>query len=123
MRLDTECDVVVAADQPCADSIHAAIDGLRNDLVAEHLDVDAKTVTAVLKQTGSLIGTIDKLRKPGRTLVPYTIPELGDAEAWLADNEILDPEGPDQMFESLSRRSLFRKRRRIISRHSSPTNR
>lgn len=123
MRLDTECDVVVAADQPCADSIHATIGGLRNDLLAEHLDVDAKTVIATLQQTGSLIDTIDKLRKPGRTLVPYTIPELGDTEAWLADNEILDPEGPDQIFEPLSRRGLFRKWRRIIGRHPSPTNR
>src|SRR5690606_13180955 len=121
MRLDTECDVVVAAGQPGADSIHTTIGGLRNDLLAEHLDADAKTVAATLQQTRSLIDTIDTLRKSGRTLVPYTIPELGDTEAWLADNEILDPEGPDQIFEPLSRRGLFRKWHRLIGRHPSST--
>jgi phosphatidylserine/phosphatidylglycerophosphate/cardiolipin synthase-like enzyme len=109
MRLDTECDVIVAADQADSGSARATIANLRDDLLAEHLDVDTRTVTDALQQTGSLIDTIDKLRKPGRTLVPYAIPELNDTEAWLADNEILDPEGPDQIFEPLSRRGLFRK--------------
>ncbi len=30
----------------------------------------------------------------------------------LADNEVLDPEGPDEMFEPLTRRGLFRRPRR-----------
>ena len=31
----------------------------------------------------------------------------------LADHEVLDPEGPEEMFESLTKRSLFRRMRRV----------
>ena len=54
------------------------------------------------------------------------MPELNDVEKWLADNELLDPEGPEEMFKPLSQRGLlrrlgslrhrfqFRKRHRIL---------
>ncbi len=109
MRLDTECDVVVSAGETGVDDTTATIAHIRNDLIAEHLGATPEQVAAVLERTQSLIATIETLRHAGRTLVPYVLPELTGAEAWLADNEILDPEGPDQMFESLSKRGLFRK--------------
>ena len=90
------------------------VEALRDDLLAEHLGVTTDTVAHTLQQTQSLIATIEQLRRPGRTLVPYVIPELSEAEAWLADNEILDPEGPEQFFEPLSRRGLFRKWRTVL---------
>ena len=108
LRLDTECDVVLAADEPGNDRIRETIAAIRNDLVAEHLGVEPKEIAAGLREKRSLIATIEALRGPGRTLVPYELPELNAAEEWLADNEILDPEGPDQIFESLSHRGLFR---------------
>ncbi|RIY02838.1 phospholipase [Aureimonas flava] len=113
MRLDTECDVSVdAALAP--GGTRAGIAAVRDDLLAEHLGVDAARVAETLARTGSLIGTIEALRGPGRSLVPYQAPELNDLEAWLADNKILDPEGPEEMFEPLSRRRslLGRLRRR-----------
>lgn len=108
LRLDTECDVILDVAGDDAGSDRQTIAAIRDDLLAEHLDVGPEKVSATLSETGSLIATIEKLRGNGRTLVPYEIPELSSAEEWLADNEILDPEGPEAMFEPLSRRSLFK---------------
>lgn len=127
MRLDTECDVVVSAAATASTASHGeaservrqAIAGIRDDLLAEHLGVTAAEVASRLADTGSLIAAIESLRGPGRSLVPYVLPELSETEQWLADNEILDPEGPDMVFESLSRRGLFRGWRGLLSRHRS----
>lgn len=117
MRLDTECDVAIdcqaQADADCSD----AIAYIRNDLIAEHLGCTVEKVADSLKKTGSLIQTIEGLRFTGRknakdrrrTLLPYEIPNLSDVEAWLADHEVLDPEGPEEMFEALDERGLFRR--------------
>ena len=42
----------------------------------------------------------------------WQIPDLSDVERWLADNEVLDPEQPGDMFELLSKPGLFRRLRR-----------
>ncbi|CAM3370318.1 phospholipase D-like domain-containing protein [Paracoccus nototheniae] len=113
LRLDTECDVILAAERPGSEATRARITRLRDDLLAEHLARDAQDVAAALDDhDGSLIALIEAQRGPkgqGRTLIPYEIPELSDFEAWLAENEILDPEGPDKIFEPLGKRKgLFR---------------
>ena len=109
LRLDTECDLAIrAADDKTAGCIAA----IRNGLIAEHLGVEQDQVTATIAETGSLIATIERLRGTGKTLRPYEVPDLTAVEAWLADNEILDPEGPEEMFESLEKRGLFRRLRR-----------
>ena len=63
-------------------------------------------------KTGSLIAAIERLRGPGKTLKPYETPDLSSVEQWLAENEALDPEGPEEMFEPFSRRGLFRRLRK-----------
>jgi phosphatidylserine/phosphatidylglycerophosphate/cardiolipin synthase-like enzyme len=110
LRLDTECDVILETD--ANPDIGPAITAIRDDLIAEHLGVPAERVTALIAETGSLIDTIERLRGAGRSLIPYEIPDLGEVEKWLADNEVLDPEGPDEMFEPLTTRGLFRGRLR-----------
>lgn len=112
MRLDTECDVAIDARQQPNDTISARIRTIRDSLIAEHLGVDAERVTQRIAESGSLIATIEALRGNARSLVRYTVPELSSVEQWLADNEVLDPEGPSEMFEPLSQRSLFRGWRR-----------
>lgn len=117
MRLDTECDISVdcAEDRVCS----AAIAGIRNGLLAEHLGLPREAVERSLEKTGSLIRTIESLRFTGRknardrrsSLRPYTVPELSTVEKWLADNEVLDPEGPE-LFETLASRGLFRNLRK-----------
>lgn len=113
LRLDTECDVIAMAENAAA---RATVTAVRDDLIAEHLDLPPEEVTAQIAACGSLIAAVEALCRPdprqgggeGRTLVPYVLPELGALEEWLADNEILDPDGPEMMFESLSKRGLFR---------------
>ncbi len=66
---------------------------------------------AELLRKQALARKFDKLVivAPPKTLVPYQVPDLTSVEEWLADNEVLDPEGPDEMFEALSKRGLFRR--------------
>ncbi|WP_408988222.1 phospholipase D-like domain-containing protein [Sphingomonas sp. SUN039] len=112
MRLDSECDVIVDAGPDGDSRLTTAISTLRDDLLAEHLGVPLSKVTATLAETGSLIATVERLRGSGRTLVPFCEPNLSAVEAWLADHEVLDPEGPEEMFEALSARGLFRRLRK-----------
>ncbi|RMC37324.1 phospholipase D-like domain-containing protein [Paracoccus alkanivorans] len=108
LQLDTECDVLLSSDEEGNESLRDEIAAVRNDLLAEHLGTTQEEVAARLEETGSLIATIEALRGGGRTLVPYEIPELSGIEEWLADNEILDPNGPDEIFETPARRGLFK---------------
>lgn len=126
LRLDTECDVTIDAavsNNPVETA--SVIAAIRNGLVAEHLGVSRDLVGAQLKATGSLIETIATLQTGGRSLRDYVLPELSSLGEWLADTKLLDPEGPDEMFEPLSRRTslLFhlRHRRRISSRRKATT--
>lgn len=107
MGLDTECDVTIDAGDEGADAIRAIRDGL----IAEHLGLPVATVAAEIDARGSLISTIEALRGEGRSLRPYEVPDLGAIEAWLADNEVLDPESPSEMFEATAKRGLFRRLR------------
>ena len=108
MRLDTECDVTI--DARLDGNAHAAlgIARIRSGLLAEHLDVSPDRIDGVFAETGSLIRTIDSLRSSGRSLVPYQVPDLHDVEKWLADNEVLDPNGPSEMLENLTQGKLLR---------------
>ncbi|MEN2787490.1 phospholipase D-like domain-containing protein [Sphingomonas qilianensis] len=106
MRLDTECDVTIDADHG-AD--RACIISIRDGLIAEHLGVAPELVAARIIETGSLIAAIEGLRGEGRSLIDYEVPDVGAVEKWLADNEVLDPEGPAEMFEGFSKRGLFRR--------------
>lgn len=108
MRLDTECDVTIDAAMEGNAQARVAIARLRSGLLAEHLDVSAERIEQVFSKTGSLIQTVEALRSPGRSLIPYQVPDLNDVEKWLADNEVLDPDGPDEMFENLTQGKLLR---------------
>ena len=116
MRLDTECDVILSADEPGNAGLSDGITALRDDLLAEHLGVAPQAVMAKIAETGSLIAAVEALRGPGRSLVPYEIPELSGFAEWLAENEILDPNGPDEIFESTAKRGLFKGWERLRTR-------
>ena len=109
MRLDTECDIVLSAERTGEDDVGRRITDLRDDLMAEHLGLPPAEMTAAIARHGGLIAAIEAERRPrgeGRTLIPYELPELNGFVEWLAENEILDPDGPDQIFESPSKRGL-----------------
>jgi phosphatidylserine/phosphatidylglycerophosphate/cardiolipin synthase-like enzyme len=108
MRFDRECDVALEASG--SEQVRAWIATLRTDLIAEHLGTSENAVLSEYAQSRSMIMAIEKLRKPRqrRTLIPYQTPPITDLEKWLADNEILDPEGPEELFEPIENRGLFR---------------
>lgn len=111
MRLDSECDVLVAAEREERNEDRQSITALRETLLAEHLGLSPNRIADLVDRHGGLIPMIEATRRPpgtGRSLVPYELPELTGFEKWLAENEILDPDGADRIFEPLSRRSLFR---------------
>lgn len=110
MRLDTECDVTIDATVDGRPEITERIRFIRNDLLQEHLGVTSRKLANALEREGSLIGAIEALRGKGKSLVRYETEDLNSVEAWLADNEVLDPEGPEEMFESMTKRGLFRRR-------------
>ncbi|MES2174190.1 MAG: phospholipase D-like domain-containing protein [Pseudomonadota bacterium] len=109
MRLDTECDICIDTQLPGNDGRQAIILKIRDDLIAEHLDLPAERVSTVIAERGLVAGIEELRQKPGRTLRPYVTPDLNDVQAWIADNEVLDPEGPEEMFEAVSERGLFRR--------------
>ena len=116
MRLDTECDVSVDAARHPDRQLDDTIAKIRNGLLAEPLDLPVARVAAVMVLTGSIIRTIERLRRDGRSLRPYLIPDLPAVDAWLAENEVLDPESPEEMFEPLSGGGLLRRLRPALVR-------
>ncbi|PYB70662.1 phospholipase D-like domain-containing protein [Rhizobium wuzhouense] len=113
MRFDRECDVALEAGG--SEQVSLRIAAFRNDLLAEHLDTTPKAVEEAIRERGSLLAAIEMVRaknaESGRaTLKPYETPDISDIEKWLADNEILDPEGADAVFEPIEKRGLFRGR-------------
>ena len=112
LRLDTECDVAIDAMVPGNEEVRHTIRGLRDDLIAEHLGAEPDEVTRVIEESGSIIQGIEQLRRSGRSLHPYEPPPLTGVGTFLAEKELLDPEGPDRTLEPLARRNLFRRLRR-----------
>jgi phosphatidylserine/phosphatidylglycerophosphate/cardiolipin synthase-like enzyme len=100
MRLDTECDVAIEVTD---EDTRACVARIRDGLIAEHIDRTPEEVAATLADSGSLIATIEQLRGPARTLRDYVTPDLSSVEAWLAENEVLDPEDPQDLFETSDR--------------------
>ncbi|MFN3719003.1 MAG: phospholipase D-like domain-containing protein [Rhizobium rhizophilum] len=113
MRFDQECDVALEAGG--SEDLSSKITNFRNDLLAEHLDATPEAVDQTIRECGSLIAAIEMLRQKNEkagtaTLKPYETPAISDLEEWLADHEILDPEGSEAVFEPIEKRGLFRGR-------------
>lgn len=89
MGLDSECDLAIEARD---EAQRAAIAGLRDRLLAEHLGVAPEAVTETLEREGSLFRTVEKLTREDRFLAPIedeaayddavstTVRDLADAE-------------------------------------------
>ncbi|HWV60341.1 MAG TPA: phospholipase D-like domain-containing protein [Sphingopyxis sp.] len=106
MGLDSECDVTIDTALPANAGVEPVIRRLRESLIAEHLDVDPAEVARRFDEAGSLIATIEALRGDGRSLELLDLTKPGPFDEFIADNELLDPTSPDDMFESLTERGL-----------------
>lgn len=108
--LDSECDLFIDVARPANAHAGDAIRALRHSLLAEHCGLEPSTVCALLESCGSMARMIDNAPRDGqKTLRLFELPELGEMEQALADNAVLDPESPEEMFEPIGgRRGLFR---------------
>ncbi|WP_245293340.1 phospholipase D-like domain-containing protein [Mongoliimonas terrestris] len=109
---DTECDLALEAGGA---AVRAVIRGLRADLLGEHLAVEPEAVDAAMAAAGgSLIGAIEALRGPDRSLRPFEAPDCGPIQSELADSMTLDPESarPGALSRRLSRFRLPNVRRK-----------
>ena len=117
LGLDSECDVTIDAALPANGGIEPVIRCLRERLIAEHLGADPDDVARRFEGTGSIIDTIEALRGGGgRTLEWLDLVQPGPLDDFIADNELLDPENPDAMFENIAERGLKKNWHRGLSR-------
>lgn len=112
MGLDSECDVTIDAALAANADTPPIIRRLRESLIAEHLGVDPDVVARRFDATNSLIDTIETLRGSGRSLERIDLTQPGPFDDYIAENELLDPESPDAMFESFGESRLRRSWRR-----------
>ena len=92
MSFDSECNLALAADGSAQRA--DIIAGLRNKLLAEHLDCTQQQVAEKLRETGSLLSTIQHLGSDERSL--KELPLDGDPAEWqyLPGDLVADPEKP-----------------------------
>ena len=110
MGLDTECDVFIDAARPGNGHAKPAITGIRVTLLAEHTGLTCEEVEAGLAANPSMIALIEGAPRRGKYLEPFALRPLSDAEKAVADNALLDPERPGELFEPFTaRRGLFRR--------------
>jgi len=110
MGMDSEADVFIDAARPGNGHIVPAITRLRHSLLAEHCGMKIPKVAELLDLYGSMAALIDAAPRQGKRLEPFALRPLTDAEKAVADNALLDPERPEELFEPLSgNRGLFRK--------------
>lgn len=115
MGLDSECDLLLDCRLPANAGCTETIAALRTRLMAEHLGVEEDVVAARFEKTGSLIETIESLKGSGKTLELLEFEEPDALEDFIAENELLDPERPEEMFELPEKRGLFRRWRGVFA--------
>lgn len=89
--LDTECDIAIEAQNG---DCRSAIAGLRNRLIAEHVEAREEEIAAALSESGSLIAAIDQFNIQRRGLRTLDVRiDKGDTEpVWGTD--LVDPRKP-----------------------------
>ncbi len=109
MGLDSECDLFIDAARPGNDHARAPIRRLRIALLAEHCGMEREEVEAELARHGSMFELIENAPRVRKQIDPFVLRPLTDAEKAVADNALLDPERPGELFEPFSKRGLFRR--------------
>ena len=113
LGLDSECDIFIDCDRPGNESACANIKALRATLLAEHCGLSTERVAQLLDDGTSMRDIIAQPSGNGRTLDRLKLPNLDDTEKAIADNAVLDPENPDEMFEPFSSPGLFARVRNL----------
>lgn len=91
MGLDTECDLAIRSDG--RKDLRKAAQGLRAQLLGEHLGSQPAAVQVAIERSGSVHAAIESLSNPQRTLQPLTeLPDVSDAVLNVVS--VADPERP-----------------------------
>ena len=110
MGLDSECDVFIDAARPGNGHVVPVITRIRHKLLAEHCGVTEEEMAGLLAGQTSMANAIELATSNGKRLEPFVLRPLTEAEKTVADNGLLDPERPEEMFEPIGRRrGLFRR--------------
>jgi len=115
MGLDSECDVVVESAGEAR--VAAAITRLRDDLLAEHLDVPRAEVETALAGGERLTAVVERLRAGGGRLEPLSIPEEQTLDAVVPDAAFIDLERPaatEELLRQVLADQPVRDRRRTV---------
>jgi phospholipase D1/2 len=92
MSLDTECDVVVSAEDN--QRTISKIREIRHRLISEHLGITPQKYTEIENDKGSMISAIESLNSNTPTLAPLK-PTINEKEVKkIAEMKIIDPEEP-----------------------------
>jgi phosphatidylserine/phosphatidylglycerophosphate/cardiolipin synthase-like enzyme len=110
MGLDSECDVFIDKARPANAHVGDQIRDLRHSLIAEHCGIPIEQAAAELERHGSMIAMIDAMPKTGKHLDTLPLQDISETERALASAAVLDPERPEEMFEPMNRRGLFRRK-------------
>ncbi len=113
LGLDSECDIFIDCERPGNESACTSIKALRASLLAEHCGLSPERVTQLLDAGTSMRQIIERERGNGPELRLLDLPELDETEKAIAENAILDPENPDEMFEPFSSPGLFARVRKL----------
>lgn len=97
--LDTECDVALEAEN---DAHRGAVIGLRNRLIAEHLDADEAEVARAIEETGSLFAAVERFNIKERGLREHSVPKDKGGTTALPATEVLDPRRPFLPFQRIA---------------------
>jgi len=92
MGLDSECDLAIEASP--GSETQNAIKRFREQLLAEHLDVQVDELAEAMPRKGSLIKTIERLRGGTRTLQRLDTEIDPEIEQMVPESALLDPEQP-----------------------------
>jgi phospholipase D1/2 len=96
MGYDSECDLVIESEDDPA--VAKRIAHIRDDLLAEHLDLPEDAVRDALADGGSMIALVDRVSATnGRRLVPLPMRELSQDEEMLAESNLADPLRPGRL--------------------------
>jgi phospholipase D1/2 len=95
MSLDTECDLAIESRGD--ERVSAAIRGLRNGLMAEHLGVTTDAVEQALARHGRLIPAVESLAGGNRTLTIFETPDNEKLDELILEDSLLDPAEPLDM--------------------------
>jgi phosphatidylserine/phosphatidylglycerophosphate/cardiolipin synthase-like enzyme len=113
LGLDSECDIFIDCDRPGNESACANIKALRASLLAEHCGLSPERVAQLLDAGTSMRAIIDGEAGNGPTLRLLELPKLDEADKTVAENAVLDPEHPDDLFEPFASPGLFARVRKL----------